>query len=151
MLPAEIAKSGTEHAHQCAVFAWANVAARYGIEIANDWANNNIDLTKMDNAKAIPILDWLFAIPNGGLRNIAVARKLKSEGLKKGVFDLFLPIPCSGYHGAFFEIKSPSGSLSKDQKEFGKYLGTRGYFYAIIRNVEIFKSVVSFYVGKGTI
>ena len=34
-----------------------------------------------------------FAIANGGLRNIIVAKKLKAEGVKAGVADLFLMIP----------------------------------------------------------
>ena len=48
------------------------------------------------NQQRFPELDLLFAIPNGGLRNIRVARKLKSEGVKPGVSDLFLPVARKG-------------------------------------------------------
>ncbi len=33
----------------------------------------------------------IYAIPNGGLRNKAVAGKLKAEGVKSGVLDVHLP------------------------------------------------------------
>ena len=34
----------------------------------------------------------LFAIPNGGKRNISTAKRLKSEGVVPGVADLFLAV-----------------------------------------------------------
>ncbi len=62
-----------------------------------------------------------FAVPNGGKRNLITAKKLKAEGVKKGVPDL-----CIVHEGqAFFlEVKRPKtvlgakGRLSPDQKEF---------------------------------
>ena len=42
------------------------------------------------------LANLLFAIPNGGLRNIKVATKLKAEGVLAGVPDLFLAIPAQG-------------------------------------------------------
>ena len=35
MTPDQLAKSGTEHAEQRALFAWANMAYRYGLVAAN--------------------------------------------------------------------------------------------------------------------
>lgn len=37
---------------------------------------------------AHPVLKLLYAVPNGGDRNLHVARKLKAEGVMAGVADL---------------------------------------------------------------
>ena len=47
----------------------------------------------------------LFSIPNGGSRNKIEAAKLKREGVKKGVSDLFLAYPRPGCHGLWLEMK----------------------------------------------
>lgn len=39
------------------------------------------------------IRNFIFAIPNGGLRNKAVASKLKKQGVKAGIPDIFMPVP----------------------------------------------------------
>jgi len=39
----------------------------------------------------------IFAIPNGGKRNRIEAAKLKRQGVKPGVPDIFLPAPRDGY------------------------------------------------------
>jgi hypothetical protein len=52
-----------------------------------------------------PELALLHAIPNGGKRNINVARKLKEEGQKAGVPDICLPVPRGEYHGLYIEMK----------------------------------------------
>lgn len=46
-----------------------------------------------------------FAVPNGGHRHKAVAAKLKAEGVKPGVVDVFLLIPAGGFHGLLLEFK----------------------------------------------
>ena len=45
----------------------------------------------------------LFAIPNGGERNIIVAARMKKEGVRAGVPDLFLAAPKGGFHGLLTE------------------------------------------------
>jgi len=41
--------------------------------------------------------EFVFAIPNGGLRNVVVAKKMKAEGVKAGVPDLFFTLSRGGY------------------------------------------------------
>lgn len=45
-----------------------------------------------------PELKWIHAIPNGGKRGYKTAKSLKDEGVKSGIFDIFLPIPKGDYH-----------------------------------------------------
>lgn len=70
----------------------------------------------------------LFAIPNGGQRNIIVASKLKAEGVRAGVPDLFLAVPRHNCHGLFIEMKKPKGgSTSKQQEDMISMLDSQGY------------------------
>ncbi|HZV21586.1 MAG TPA: VRR-NUC domain-containing protein [Hyphomicrobiales bacterium] len=59
----------------------------------------------------------LFAIPNGGLRDPATARRLKLEGVQAGVCDIFASHARTG--SFWLEVKRPSrGRLSEAQKAF---------------------------------
>jgi hypothetical protein len=124
--PEDYAASNTEHAHQVAVFMWASIAKRM--------------LTQ---------LEWLYAIPNGGLRDKRVAGRLKSEGVKKGVSDFFLPWPMMNDEGTalascglYVELKRiksnaketgiarTKGIESADQEKFQAY--ARDHFYSAV-------------------
>lgn len=70
----------------------------------------------------------LFAIPNGGQRNLLVAKKLKAEGVRAGCPDLFLACPCRDWNGLFIEMKRIKGGvISQNQKEMMKRLESAGY------------------------
>lgn len=72
-------------------------------------------------------LRWLFAIPNGGSRDIREAARLKLQGVKAGVSDMFLPIPNSMFHGLFIELKVGTNKTSQLQDEFIDYVRNNGY------------------------
>lgn len=94
----------SESDHQVALFRWAQVAeARH------------------------PQLKWLHHIPNGGHRNQLVARKLKREGVKPGVLDLFLPVARGGWHGFYIEMKHGDNDLTSKQAAFGEFVANEGY------------------------
>lgn len=99
----------SEHQIQCAWFAW--------------W-NHTFD----------PALAW--AIPNGGLRHIGVAQKLKAEGVRSGVPDVFIAMPVRNYHGLFLEFKTPKGVLSVTQKLYAQKLVEQGYQVKTVRSVD---------------
>ena len=68
----------------------------------NDWEHQ--EQVKLFNwARAsettVPALRWLFAVPNGGYRPKATAIKMRNEGQKAGVPDVWLPIPQNGWTG----------------------------------------------------
>lgn len=85
------------------------------------------------------MLEWLFAIPNGGSRGdskqtaMMVGGRLKATGVKAGVSDVMLPWPAHGLHGLFIEMKkSPQhgGSIkdaSDKQMEFITAMRANGY------------------------
>jgi len=86
-------------------------------------------------AAFIPELKWLHAIPNGGNRAPREAARLKRQGVKKGVSDLFLPLPAGEYHGCYIEMKrSPKqgrARASSDQMEFIADVRKAGYFATV--------------------
>lgn len=59
-----------------------------------------------------PELEYMFHIPNGGVRNKATGGKLKAAGVKAGVPDICLPLPCKRYAGLYIELKAGKISLS---------------------------------------
>lgn len=86
------------------------------------------------NKEKYPLLCLIFAIPNGGVRHIATAARLKLEGVKKGVPDLMLPVARKGYHGLFIEMKRiKGGSVSPDQKQWKENLREQGYAVVIAK------------------
>lgn len=82
--------------------------------------------------KGIPI----FAIPNGGDRHVAVAVKLKKEGVKSGVPDLFIPVIRPNFGGMFLEMKRKGGKLSDVQKFWLNQLEEEGYRVKVAFSVD---------------
>ena len=79
-----------------------------------------------------PELILSHAIPNGGLRNMKVAKKLKAEGVKSGVPDIFIPIPKGSNKGLYIEMKKvKKWTITQNQKFWLNYLNEQGY-YAVV-------------------
>lgn len=79
----------------------------------------------------------LFAIPNGGHRAWSVAGKLKAEGVRPGVPDLFLPLRTRLYCGLFVEMKRvKGGKLSHEQRWWHERLRAGGYAVAVCKGAE---------------
>lgn len=89
----------------------------------------------------------LYAIPNGGRRDAITGKKLKDEGVVRGVADMNLDIPNIHYHGLRIEMKAgKTGSQSKEQKEFQARVEAKGYKYVICRSLDDFMREVSIYM-----
>lgn len=111
-----------EHEAQAAVFTWAAM-----------------------NENRYPALRNLFAIPNGGHRDVRTAAKMQREGLNPGVPDMMLAccrladtVGDIGRCGLFIELKRPAlpgrsraGVLSPLQKEWIARLEDAGYKCAV--------------------
>lgn len=78
-----------------------------------------------------PELSLLFAIPNGGQRHVLVAMKMKAEGVKSGVPDLFLPVARGNYHGLFIEMKAGKNKTSEKQNVWIENLQKQGYMVEV--------------------
>ena len=79
-----------------------------------------------------PDLQLLFAIPNAAKRSIGLAARMKSEGLRAGVPDLFLPVPTADdagnwQHGLFIEMKIRPNRVTETQKTWHTNLKVLGY------------------------
>ena len=99
---------GSEHEEQAALFQWA---------------------VTMEGR--LPALMMLFAVPNGGKRHIATALKLKAEGVKAGVPDVWLPVPRDRYHGLVIEMKAKGNRPTPEQDEWLLRLDGYGYATAV--------------------
>jgi hypothetical protein len=94
-----------------------------------------------------PELSLMFAVPNGGARNIIVAKKLKDEGVKRGVPDLMLAAPRRGYHGLFIEMKKVKGGrVSPEQTEWKTKLQAQGYRVEVCAGFEAAKETILEYL-----
>lgn len=89
----------------------------------------------------------LFAIPNGGHRNLGTAARLKAEGVKRGVPDLFLSVPRAGYHGMYIEMKYGENKLTKDQEAFFKQAREQWYFCTECYDVDEFIIIINRYLN----
>jgi VRR-NUC domain-containing protein len=96
---------------------------------------------------AYPVLDLLYAVPNGGYRNIYFARKLKAEGVRAGVPDLCLPAARRGYHGLYIEMKSEEGVATKEQKAFLRGVLEESYCAVIAEGVDQAREVLAWHIG----
>ena len=109
-----------EHREQCALFKWMSYHS---------------------------IFDCTFAIPNGGHRDIRVAVKLKSEGVKSGIPDIFIPIARGKVHGLFIEMKSKKGRASEKQNLMIGRLKEKGYEVKICFGFDDAKKTIEEYLS----
>ena len=116
----------TEHDLQASFFQWT------------DWMANSD-----------PRWKWWLAIPNGGHRHFAVARKLKAEGVKRGVLDTFWPLPIGRYHGLWIEFKVGKNKLTDDQLKWTGYLRSQMYDVGLCYNLEEAQQYALAYTRRG--
>lgn len=80
-----------------------------------------------------PCLEWLYSSLNGiplpGSKKTRgrIMNYMKTEGMTKGVLDLFLPVAKYGYHGIYIEMKKLGGRLSPEQRKFKAFVERQGY------------------------
>lgn len=90
----------------------------------------------------------LFAIPNGGKRDVITASRLKAEGARAGVADLFLMVPVGKASGLFIELKAPGGRPSKEQKAFLELAFEQGYATALCDSLKAAEAAIKLYLKK---
>jgi len=98
-----------------------------------------------------PGLSLLHSIPNGGKRNIREAARLKKEGAKAGVSDIFLPVARGCRHGLYIEMKVKGGKLSPSQEEWIDGVTKQGYLAVVCFGWVEAKDVIEGYLGEGEV
>ena len=88
----------------------------------------------------------LFAIPNGGSRNILEAYNLKRQGVLPGVPDMFLAIPKGTAAGMFIEMKHGKNGTTPQQREQMEHLGGNGYKCVVCHSFDEFKAATEEYL-----
>lgn len=106
-------RNDEESQHQRALVEWAAMA-RFPVPLPFVRADEFIG-------------DFLFAVPNGGMRTKAVAGKLKAEGVKAGVWDLKLEVPIGRCPGLWIEMKAGSNTLTTEQRTWRDRMKRAGY------------------------
>lgn len=91
--------------------------------------------------------DLIFHIPNEGKRTERNGARLKKEGLKKGIPDLFLPVARGKFHGLFIEMKKAGGKTSIEQKHWIAKLRKQGYLVEVCDSVKAIDLIKSYIEG----
>jgi len=89
--------------------------------------------------------ELIIHIPNEGKRTGSYGKRLKDMGMRAGVADLFIAMPRHGYGGAWIELKSKDGSLTKEQKDFLNDMAIQCYFTAVCYSIEETLSIIDGY------
>jgi hypothetical protein len=105
-----------------------------------------------DNLRRYPFLDLIFAIPNGATLAGGKAgrgrqmNKLKAEGLRPGVSDLFLPVARKNKHGIFIEMKTTKGQPTENQLQFMAGVEKEGYLTAVCKGADAAIDLLEWYL-----
>lgn len=94
-----------------------------------------------EHSEQVGLINWfrgrfpgvlIFAIPNGEKRALSVAKRLKAEGVVRGVPDLYVPA-----WNLWIEMKRKSGGrLSPEQKQMIDYLKGIGHTAIVGKGAE---------------
>jgi hypothetical protein len=91
-----------------------------------------------------------YHIPNGELREDAAGAKLRAMGTLAGAGDLFFqwrdPFPDGEKRSLYLELKSRTGRLSEDQKQFRDRAIAAGAEYAVANSID---EAVNVLIGCG--
>ncbi len=94
-----------------------------------------------------PEIQMLFAVPNGGHRHKAVAGKLKAEGVKAGVEDVFLDVARGGYHGLRIEMKAGKNKATPEQRDWMARHNAEGYLAIVCYGWAEARDAIERYLG----
>jgi len=115
--------------HQRALFRWVELAQR-----------------------RIPELRWLFHCPNGEARDKRTGAQLKAMGVRRGVPDLWLPVPSeyrgTAYCGLVIELKAPPATKATlEQTAWLNHLARCGWVARTCVGWEQARDLICDYLG----
>lgn len=97
---------------------------------------NRIRTLAMNDPRYVVAVDRTYAIPNGGARSKRAAGRLKAEGVRAGVADIFCSVPVGAEHGFYLEMKSREGFPSREQRSWLTNSAHLGYRAACCRGAD---------------
>ncbi len=87
-----------------------------------------------------PLLQWVYHVPSGELRHPVVAKRLKAQGVRPGVWDITVDVPkwtrlgsaygggeTITYSGLRIEMKVPGKKLTPAQIDWGAHYKSHGF------------------------
>ena len=90
--------------------------------------------------------DVLFlGTQNGVYKSVQAAAKAKAAGMQKGIPDLLVLTPNTRYFGLALEVKTKTGVLSKEQKEWLASLNAIGWYAVSAKGFENCKNIIDDY------
>ena len=109
------------------------------------------ELIKRFRAEYPDVGELLIHVPNGGYRkNAFEGYRLKSQGVRAGVSDLFLPVARGGFFGLWIEFKAAppnDAAVSDKQQEWVDLMQAQGYAAHICLGVEAAMQVLAEYLA----
>lgn len=103
------------------------------------------------NKYKYPELKWMHSSLYGIRLTIGQAVKAKKSGMKKGIYDIFVPRPHNEFFGLYIECKADKNKLTMEQKEFKKDMEESGYICGEVRSLKEFIDLINWYFEKGHI
>ena len=94
-----------------------------------------------------PELALLYHIKNETTEGAARVAVDRAMGVKKGVPDLFLPVPRRHYHGLYIEMKTETGRTSEAQDWWGEKLLEQGYMWEVCHGWQSAVRVLEWYLN----
>ena len=82
----------------------------------------------------------IYAVPNGGSRNVREAQRLKAEGVLAGVADLVIML--SQGKSLYIEMKVKGNCQTDNQKDFQQKVEALGYKYYVCYSFDEFKAII---------
>ncbi len=114
----------TEAQEQAALFRWAAFAAGM-----------------------LPELRLMYHIPNEGRRSVVTGARMRSEGMRKGVPDICLPVPRGSYAALYIELKrTKGGKVSEEQRAWVDALNRAGNRAVICKGWESARNEIESYL-----
>jgi hypothetical protein len=114
-----------EHDQQVALFQWRAMSVYSDIELK--WMHSNLTGAFFGS--------W------------ATTNRIKAEGMKKGIWDIYIPWPVQKYCGCYVEMKSPGNKLTPDQAEFQRD-NPRYYFIVAYDWVQAKDAIIQYLAGS---
>lgn len=96
-----------------------------------------------------------FSIPSEGARTPANGARMKAQGRRAGVADMFLAVTSIDgkgsiiteiKHGLFIEFKFGKGKQSETQLAFQAAVEKQGYKYEVVSDFDSFKNLIESYL-----